>query len=404
MGFLSALKKYYFGNESKSSSVRTSSVSSCPNAVPYVILDTETTGLNASTDHIIQLSAIKYGTDGTPVDFFNTYLNPGCPIPARVSQIHGITDKTVAHAPTAQQIQDRFLSFLGDALIVGYNVTFDLRFLYHTFGDTFSGWQYVDVLSMARQLLWCPDYKLETVSAEVNFSPSGSFHDSFTDCEAVAAILNHIGDSLDVWSNEFQYPQSQDTSYSYTPTFTYPKGYKDWSHGEDARINGDFEEALRLFAKAQDAGFIEPALYESYAKLYRKQRDFEHEILVLEEAITHFDGSIADDFDARKKKAQDLLLSKQKKEDELLQKQLKREQKAEAKRRKEELKKSEPKQSCKRSVVQYSDDGTIVKVFESVSAAAKEVGVDSKGIRNAACGRQKHAGGFCWKYSDQDTD
>lgn len=376
---------------------RTSSVLACPHSAEYVILDTETTGLNPSSDKIIQLSAIKYNSSGTPIDFYNTYLNPGFPIPTKASRINGITDKMVAHAPSAQEIQNTFFSFLGNALIVGYNVTFDLRFLYHTFGDFFSDRQYVDVLSIARQLLWCPNYKLETVCYSVGFSPSSSFHDSFVDCEAVAAILNHIEEDLRPWSRRFQAQDSYGDTY-----YTVPKGYDDWLRGEEARIKGDFENALSLFSKAQDLGFMEPIIFESYAKLYRKQKDYENEISILEDAITRFDGSTAKDFEIRKKKAQDLLLAKQKKEMELQQKSLKRAQKEEEKRNQEAQERLKPKQTCKRSVIQYSDDGTIIKIYESISAAATEVGVSSKGIREAASGRQKHAGGFCWEYAASD--
>ena len=54
---------------------------SCPHSAPYVILDVETTGLNPAIDKVIQLSAIKYDTDGLPIDSYDTFLNPGIHIP-----------------------------------------------------------------------------------------------------------------------------------------------------------------------------------------------------------------------------------------------------------------------------------------------------------------------------------
>lgn len=141
---------------------RTPSVLSCPHSDEYIILDTETTGLSPSCDKIIQLSAIKYDSSGSPIAYVNTYLNPGCPIPPAASAINGITDKTVKDAPTVSQVKEEFLSFIGDSLIVGYNVTFDLRFLLNEFGSVFIGRQYVDVLTIARRLLCSPDFKLET--------------------------------------------------------------------------------------------------------------------------------------------------------------------------------------------------------------------------------------------------
>lgn len=182
---------------------RSSSVKSCPYRTSYVILDTETTGLNPSSDRIIQLSAIKYDSSGAPVDFYNTYLNPGRPISAGASKVNGITDEMVSDAPKAEEVREAFLSFLGESLIVGYNVNFDLRFLYSTFGDIFDGWGYVDALPIARASLWTSDYKLETVASYIGFEPTSSFHDSFTDCEAVAAVLRQVGADLDNWNKEF---------------------------------------------------------------------------------------------------------------------------------------------------------------------------------------------------------
>ena len=196
---------FSFLSPSKETPPRTSSVLSGPHSESYIILDTETTGLNPCTDKIVQLSAIKYNQNGVPVDFYNTYLNPGCPIPPSVSQINGITDNLVASAPCADQVQAQFLSFLGRSLLLGYNITFDLRFLNHTFDDAFANCSYVDVLSISKQLLSLPNYKLETVASAIGFVPDGGFHDSFSDCEAVAALLKFFNepDLLDDFRKDY---------------------------------------------------------------------------------------------------------------------------------------------------------------------------------------------------------
>ena len=62
--------------------------------VPVVSLDLETTGLRAGSDRIIQIGAIG----GTDTDPFDTLVNPGVPIPAASTRIHGISDTMVAGA------------------------------------------------------------------------------------------------------------------------------------------------------------------------------------------------------------------------------------------------------------------------------------------------------------------
>lgn len=165
---------------------------SCPHVCSYVILDTETTGLSPQMDEIIQLSAIRYDCFGTPASFYDTYLNPGIPIPADATAVNGITDEDVSSAPAAKGIKEDFLSFLSDSLIVGYNVNFDLCFLNKTFEGAFLNRKYVDALNMTRQAFNAPDYKLASIASMLNFSPEGGFHDSLADCDAVAAVLSNI--------------------------------------------------------------------------------------------------------------------------------------------------------------------------------------------------------------------
>lgn len=389
-----------------------SSVFSCLHSTPYVILDTETTGLNPSSDKIIQISAIKYNSAGVPTDVYNTYLNPGCPIPARASSINGITDKMVSTAPKAQQIRDQFISFLGNDLIVGYNVKFDLKFLNNTFDEIFAGCQYVDALEIARECLSMPDYKLGTVASRVGFKPNASFHNALTDCEAVAAILHYMGEDLNHWIRIFntlsQCAQRRSQSVYSAPSSSlndsqFEQGYRLWSHGEAERINGNIDAAFKLYDKARDAGYIYPFVYESYAKGYRKLKDYEKEIMILDEAIQLFKGPEAEIFVARKVRAQGLMAAQKERDAAAAQKALDKAQKAELRRKKKEEEAARPKKSCKRAIIQYSDDGTIIKEFESVTSAAQEIGVSPKSIRDAATGKQKHAGGFCWRYSSPDA-
>lgn len=79
-------------------------------------------------------------------------------------------------------------------------------------------------------------------------------------------------------------------------------------------------------------------------------------------------------------------------------------QKEEAKAKREAEKEaaaSEPKKPRGKSVLQMDDDGNILKEYETIADAAREIGVDSKCITDAAKGKQKHAGGYRWKYKEE---
>ena len=159
-----------------------------PDLPTYVVIDVETTGVNPHKDAIVQLSAIRFeGED--PVDEFNTYINPLRPIPAEATQIHGITDDMVRDAPTISDVRQQFLHFIDDAILLGYNVFFDLHFLDVAFHGELDETNYIDVLSLAQKFLDLPDYRLETVASHLGISPAFRHHDSFADCQVTAAAF-----------------------------------------------------------------------------------------------------------------------------------------------------------------------------------------------------------------------
>lgn len=378
---------------------RTSSVQSCPHTSDYIILDTETTGLNPYTDRIIQISAIRYDSEGVPISFFDTLLNPCCLVSPQITAINGITNQMVASAPCADQVRDAFLSFLGDALLVGYNVTFDLRFLDQTFPGFFPGRSYVDVLPLARRVLDLPNHKLELVSSAIGFCPETEFHDSFTDCEAVAAVLHHIEADLGFRVTEFSSPTARPQARTEPPPLD--RGLVFWQQGETLRKDGRFMEAIQLYDRAREMGYTCPVLYESYAMVYRRKGKFEDEIAILEEALRHYpSGPIGESFLDRKTRAQDRLAARIRRDEALRLKEEARTRKAEERRIRMELEAARPKQVSRRAVLQCSDDGTVFREFASIADASREAGVSAKCIRECANGRQKHAGGFCWKYLD----
>ena len=94
----------------------------------YVALDLETTGLNPDKDAIIEVGAVKF-RDGEIVEEFTTLVNPGRPIPPEITMITRITDRYVLDAPLFERIEAPLLRFVGQAPVVGHNVSFDLGFM-----------------------------------------------------------------------------------------------------------------------------------------------------------------------------------------------------------------------------------------------------------------------------------
>jgi CBS domain-containing protein len=99
-------------------------------ALDAVVIDIETTGLDARKARVVELAAVQL-TDGRldTGDPFRRLVNPGEPIPPAASAIHRIEDQAVADAPRFAQVWPEFSAALGDAVVIGHTVGFDLAVL-----------------------------------------------------------------------------------------------------------------------------------------------------------------------------------------------------------------------------------------------------------------------------------
>jgi DNA polymerase-3 subunit epsilon len=100
---------------------------------PIVFFDLETTGINVSTDRIVEISLLKISPNGRE-QWMTTRVNPGIPIPAKVTAIHGISDEDVANAPSFKEIAKNLAAFLEGCDLAGYNsIKFDIPVLAEEF-------------------------------------------------------------------------------------------------------------------------------------------------------------------------------------------------------------------------------------------------------------------------------
>lgn len=160
------------------------------NLADYVVIDTETTGLYPYSDRICEIALIRV-SGGKVVDTFSTLVNPGCSIPAEASAVNGISDDDVDGAPEYSDIANTVASYILGSVVVGHNVTFDLRFvdcLLKECGYT-GKCTYIDTLSISRRMHQnLPNHKLQTLIEHFGIEQQQA-HRGFSDAEATLSLF-----------------------------------------------------------------------------------------------------------------------------------------------------------------------------------------------------------------------
>ncbi len=163
--------------------------------VTFCVLDLETTGGSPRDCAITEIGAVKY-RGGELLGTFQTLVDPGLPIPPLITILTGITEAMVVEAPDIATALPTFLEFIGDAVIVGHNIRFDMSFLnaaaaLHGYpplsNDT------VDTAGLGRRLVReeVRNMRLQTLAAHFR-SPVTPIHRALDDARATAHVLHGL--------------------------------------------------------------------------------------------------------------------------------------------------------------------------------------------------------------------
>ncbi len=96
----------------------------------YIILDTETTGLEVKQGHrVIEIGAVLLNDRKKSEEHFHTYLNPSRLIDEEATKVHGITNQDLEDKPSFDEIAEEFIQFVEGSTLVIHNAPFDLGFL-----------------------------------------------------------------------------------------------------------------------------------------------------------------------------------------------------------------------------------------------------------------------------------
>ena len=172
----------------------------------FTAIDIETTGLGPEKEKIIEIGAVKY-EDGAQKEVFSTLIRPQTAgIPARITELTGITDEMVKDAPGEAEAMASLLRFLeGEEVLLGHNVSFDFSFLKvaaNRLGETFE-YRGLDTLAIAR--LCHPELPKKTLAAMceaygiINEHAHRAYEDACTAAQLYFALKERFGEKETEW-------------------------------------------------------------------------------------------------------------------------------------------------------------------------------------------------------------
>lgn len=188
----------------------------------YVIIDTETTGLDYDYCDLIEICAIRF-SGGVQAGIFSTLVQPPKYevyddiagvwteeyVDSYIAELTGITNEMLASAPPPASVIPKFLEFIGNSVLIGHNINFDINFLYDAAENSCGAFlrnDFIDTLRIARKLY--PALKHHRLSdiAGVCQVPQSQAHRAEADCIVTAQCYGYMRNAIlaDQTEEEFQ--------------------------------------------------------------------------------------------------------------------------------------------------------------------------------------------------------
>ncbi|NMA94738.1 MAG: PolC-type DNA polymerase III [Clostridiales bacterium] len=164
----------------------------------FVVFDIETTGLNAQKDKITEIGAVKI-ENREIVDRFQTFINPGVPIPKKIANLTGITDEMVSEAPDIGNVLTEFKKFTQDCVLVAHNAQFDMGFILHNAGKHKLSFfnPVLDTLALSRAIFKdLNSHRLDVIANYLNIELK-NHHRALDDAITTCSILLKAMDIMD---------------------------------------------------------------------------------------------------------------------------------------------------------------------------------------------------------------
>ena len=157
----------------------------------YVVIDTETTGLQPEIDGVIEISAIKY-VNGEPIDFFTQLINPEQKLDSFIVKLTGIKNSDLLDKPTIDKVLPMFFDFVEEYTLVAHNISYDIKMIAceaNRINVKMIDNKLIDTLTLAKKMIpkyEISNYKLSTLKEYYGVNTES--HRATDDCITCNAI------------------------------------------------------------------------------------------------------------------------------------------------------------------------------------------------------------------------
>ena len=170
-------------------------------AKKYIILDTETTGLEVNQGHrVIEIGAVLLNDRKKSEQHFHSYLNPSRLIDEEATKVHGISNSDLDEEPFFDEIAEEFLNFIEGSTLVIHNAPFDLGFLNNelklasiSYPNLEDICKIEDTLTIAREKFPGQRNSLDALASRFNISNyDRTFHGALLDANILADVYMQL--------------------------------------------------------------------------------------------------------------------------------------------------------------------------------------------------------------------
>jgi DNA polymerase-3 subunit epsilon len=164
--------------------------------VTFVVLDLETTGGAPDGGGIVEVGAVKV-RGGEQLGELATLVDPSAPLPAFVSALTGLTSRRLTGAPSIAAVLPTVLEFLGDAVFVAHNASYDVSFLKAACQAHGYEWPkpvVLDTAALARRVLMTDEVhnrRLATLATHFH-ATTKPIHRALDDARATVDVLHGL--------------------------------------------------------------------------------------------------------------------------------------------------------------------------------------------------------------------